>query len=402
MIAAEAAIVDSGRLGVGGANLQANTSDAAQRSGAAAYDAVAGWQSEATPLGHTRLFPYEETLLHFQAVGRLRANPMLVSLLRGIHSDRVGWPPVLREWLPLTYDQREGDYDSYIGSRALAAVVEHAADPDAAVDALIVAAAADLAILELTALSASPDRAQLVRTRAAVRVLARMPEMAPGCPLPEGGLTVLREALSHDGEPPEEVRQALSAILRDVRQPIRATVQFTLLPTTRLHDEQMFIRCIQIFEGIYAQIAEALIRAGDAVSAGKTDLACAEFDRASARLEATPVLYRVLTTMPKEVFAVIRDYTHGRSAVQSRQFRRVEAAGPDLLKNVETLGVSSDAMARLTQAMDRLNQAWRTMKISHWGITLKIIGSVPGTGGTTGAAYLRERADISLFPDLTA
>ncbi|MFD0350549.1 hypothetical protein ACFQ0M_40090 [Kitasatospora aburaviensis] len=40
------------------------------------------------------------------------------------------------------------------------------------------------------------------------------------------------------------------------------------------------------------------------------------------------------------------------------------------------------------------------MKRTHWGITMKIIGMVRGTGGTAGASYLREAAEARLFPDL--
>lgn len=396
----EAAIVDSSQSGVGGVCLQTAIADPAQRSGAAAYDAVAAWHSTATPLGHTGLFPYEETQLHYQAVGRMRANPTLVSLLREIHARGLDWPPVLREWLPLTYDQSGGDYDSYIGSRALTAVVEHADDHAAAIDEIIVAAAADLTILEMSAFSATPAPAQLARTRATVRVLIRMPEMAPGCPLPPHVRTVLRQALRHVDELPAEAGDAARAILADLHRPIRATVRFTLLPTTRLHDEQMFIRCIQIFENMYAQIADGLARADCAVAGGDGDAAGAELDRAAARLEATPALFRVLTTMPKDVFAVIRDYTHGRSAVQSRQFHRVEANGATLQQTVEALEARRhlDGRARLSRALARLDEAWRAMKMSHWGLTLKIIGTVPGTGGTSGAAYLRGRAETTLFP----
>jgi tryptophan 2,3-dioxygenase len=226
--------------------------------------------------------------------------------------------------------------------------------------------------------------------------LTRMPEMAPGCPLQPDRLTVLSQALNRVDELPAEAGDAARAILADVPQPVSATVKFTLLPTTRLHDEQMFIRCIQIFEGMYAQTADALRRANEAVGLGNGDLAGEELDRAAARLEAAPALYRVLTTMPRDVFAVIHGYTHGRSAVQSR----VEAAGAALRQTVRTQGdrLSADGIAQLGQAMGRLDRAWRAMKISHWGITLKIIGTVPGTGGTTGAGYLRERAETTLFP----
>jgi tryptophan 2,3-dioxygenase len=142
-------------------------------------------------------------------------------------------------------------------------------------------------------------------------------------------------------------------------------------------------------------------------------------DDAGSRVAATPLLYRVLTTMSRPAFAVIRAHTHGRSAVQSRAFRQVErisavlpprpeddmaakvtVAGPTLQEvfatRMETMGAGR--MRRVAEAMMRLDEGWRAMKRTHWGITRKIIGDVPGTGGTSGAAYLRNAAELPLFP----
>jgi len=55
----------------------------------------------------------------------------------------------------------------------------------------------------------------------------------------------------------------------------------------------------------------------------------------------------------------------------------------------------------LEEAMRRLDRAWVAMKRGHWGITLKVIGTVPGTGGTAGASYLKNAAMMSLFPRLS-
>lgn len=56
----------------------------------------------------------------------------------------------------------------------------------------------------------------------------------------------------------------------------------------------------------------------------------------------------------------------------------------------------------LVTQMRALDTSWRAMKRTHWGVTLKIIGKVPGTGGTAGADYLKQTAEIPLFPELTA
>ena len=50
--------------------------------------------------------------------------------------------------------------------------------------------------------------------------------------------------------------------------------------------------------------------------------------------------------------------------------------------------------------MRRLDRAWGAMKRGHWGITLKIIGSVPGTGGHGRRIVFKTAAEASLFPGL--
>jgi tryptophan 2,3-dioxygenase len=56
---------------------------------------------------------------------------------------------------------------------------------------------------------------------------------------------------------------------------------------------------------------------------------------------------------------------------------------------------------RVLNAMRRLDGSWRRLKRTHWAITLKVIGGVPGTGGTSGAYYLQKHMDAPLFPRLS-
>lgn len=182
----------------------------------------------------------------------------------------------------------------------------------------------------------------------------------------------------------------------------------------------MFIRSIQIFEGIYRQVAMNVSRAITALNENAIESACQVLCDAAGRIEATSVLYRVLTTMPKKSFGIIRENTHGRSAIQSRWFHKVQAACAPIARDAQTANeptivtgsnlqdlyldckeqIPPRQRDKLTASMKRLDQAWGSMKLNHWGITVKIIGTVPGTGGTAGASYLKASAEKSLFPSL--
>lgn len=390
---------------------------------------------------HPDQFPCTEVLAHFQAAGRTHADAELVDRLRAVGqlvrqgspaARRRLWP--LPDWLPSTVDQLDGDYDSYLVSRLLESATEpgrDAADREAETsrltDALLATLVTDLALTEADALRRGRrGRPQRKRTQACLLVLSRVADLAPAWPQLAG---VDFEPASGSADRSDEVWLAdyTTELALSVRamapRPVRLATELAMLPTTRLHDEQMFIRSVQIFETLYRQVYRCLRRAGTAVQRLDVDLACAELADATARLNLSPVLYRVVTTTPKDAFAIIRQYTNGRSAIQSRSYRQIElACAPrtlvamaDKLPPVrvqrpsleEAFLASTGRLAatdadRLAAAMRGLDASWRAMKRTHWGITLKIIGRVSGTGGTAGAAYLEQATRLPLFPRLSA
>ena len=149
-----------------------------------------------------------------------------------------------------------------------------------------------------------------------------------------------------------------------------------LLPTTRLHDEQMFIRSIQIFEGLYRQTATAISSATRNLLAVKPHLRRTASTGPPGRLEAIPTLFRVLTTMPIDAFSVLRGFTNGRSAVQSRAYREIRSHARPLIGAfitppststpgkitlqcvyLSTRSTLADAM-HFEKSMRRLDRAW--------------------------------------------
>ncbi len=400
-------MVDGTMVGVGGISAiaaQASDNDLVADQVCAAVAAWSGALAAGAEIpGHISTFPFSQVVEYYQGVGRNHVVPLVAEELKTAHEllQKVAtpeecWP--LTEWLPSTFDQENGGYDSYL----CAALLEGLVDDDDALDTLIVCLVAAIARTETRALSRLPDdRRQSRRTQACRHALERAADFAPYSAV--------------HGDDPDEV-------LGRVPERMRHAVDLALLPTSTLHDEHMFIRSIQIFETVYRQVVRGLFRAVAAVEEADAHRATEELNGAAARLEATPLLYRVVTTMPKEAFAVIRDYTNGRSAVQSRAYRQVEYISAPQVPDPTTEGkipaielprrtlqeafaeqrnrMPAEAASLLVGAMARLDAAWHSMKRTHWGITLKIIGTVPGTGGTTGADYLKRTSELPLFPDL--
>ncbi|MEV4050261.1 hypothetical protein AB0J55_03645 [Amycolatopsis sp. NPDC049688] len=385
-----------GGTGVGG------VSEAAARGGDrhAAVTAVHTWLAGCrAPIGPGEVarFPFAPVLRHYRAVGRAYAGDELTALLRTVHSRlsgggraRLAWP--LPDWLPSTADQAGGGYDGYLAVPLLDSPAGADLPPHRAAADLLRALSADLLGLEVRALGLGPGRVQRQRARACLGVLARLRDV----PLPPP---------SADEDLADLAATWIAETAETIAPRVRVVTELSLLPMTPLHDEQMFVRCLQLFETLYRRIGDALAAARDALVSLAVERARVLVADAARLLALSPPLYRVVTTMPPEVFAVIRAHTDGRSAIQSRGFRRIETlCGGSLqeaaLRAGERLG--GVATARLCADLARLDEAWCAMKRTHWGITVKIIGMVPGTGGTTGAEYLRRAAAVPLFPALSA
>lgn len=412
--------------GVGAASAAASDATGRQRAGSDAHAAMDTWENRSCSL-----FPYPEVVTHFQAVGRGHADPALVRRLSAVPADRQD--AFLAAWLPMTCDQETGGYVTYAGLRPhlLAAGADQDEDAGTAphggarhrlrthLDELTVAVLGDhLRTEAVTAGLETPAPEVRARLRATARLLVLSGDLAPGYRLDPSVTTDVAAALGRTQDPLEPLAEAseraAKTVLELVSPLLAQTVVRSLLPVTRLHDEIMFIRSIQVFEALYEQIGLAVTESRDALLDGRLDEAADALAAVTDRMTVLPALFRLLGTMPVEVFAVIRGYTSGRSAVQSRSYRRIEAAcaprppsgAVDTLWTGPTLqDLWSDLRTRpggdrLTEQLRRLDTSWRGMKRSHWGITLRIIGEVPGTGGTAGASYLKTTSETPLFPVL--
>lgn len=404
---------DVTKIGVGGSRESVVNAAHEDVSGERALRDLNRWRE-----GHG-VFPYDAVISHYQAVGRTQADCRLVAALRDAHawlsgpadpSDAPWW---LTTWLPSTFDQYDGDYNSYLGTELLEGVA------GVRIDTLIITLIAELLATEAAALSHVPDhRAQHGRTQACLHALTRSARLAPDAP----EVTQRKPGGANGADFVTYCQEQAGRALAAVPSAHLRAANLAMLPTTRLHDEHMFIRSIQIFEMLYRQVVGHLTRATRALELDDAELAKSEIAEAADRLESTAALYRVVTTMPKKTFAVIREYTSGRSAIQSKAYREVELRSAtrsphpyaDKLPALDIPGptlqdafiaaadrVPSERLTDVAAQLARMDGAWRGMKRTHWGITLKIIGVTPGTGGTAGADYLKTTVDTPLFPALT-
>ncbi len=397
----ETLLAESASPGVSGGSMVSAEATPDRRSGHELEHALDVW--ERAPAA----FPFDEAVAYYQSMGRHRVRPDLVRRLKAVKA-APGTDAALAAWLSMAVDQEDGTYSTYYGQDYLRHFV---GDDTARTDAMITAVVAELAELETwAAVGAARRSPQEARARAATRLLTRLAYLAPEATPDRAGIAlVLAKAADDSGALAAATARAAALAREAVPTEIASAVRRALVPTTRLHDELMFIRMIQVFEGMYQQVASAVSTAIRCVESGDGPAASRQVGRAADRIESVSALFRVLTTMPVDAFAVIRGYTSGRSAIQSEAYRRVidlsggpaEADGPTLeaafLAHRDEI---ADAEA-LEHAMIRLDRGWSVMKRSHWGITLKIIGKVSGTGGTDGASYLRTAVDAPLFPTLT-
>jgi tryptophan 2,3-dioxygenase len=204
--------------------------------------------------------------------------------------------------------------------------------------------------------------------------------------------------------------------------------QLALVPATDVYDEPMFLRVLQLFETMFGVVLGLAGAARDDLVAGRTEAAVGRLDAARVTMGRAIPFFRILATMPKESFAVIRQFTAGASGLQSESFKAIEVlcaqpaddrlAGPGYeapvvarLAAVEQVtldkairaalpSVDTGAADRLVASAAELDHEWMQWKRTHWAIANRLIGDVPGTGGTDGATYLRRHMSGPLLPFL--
>jgi tryptophan 2,3-dioxygenase len=260
---------------------------------------------------------------------------------------------------------------------------------------------------------------------------------APEAAVPEGG----KPSPAAPGAPSYSEYLQLPSLLA-LQRPLGSPV---------VHDEMLFIIVHQTHELWFKQILCELARSVSAIDAGQLAQACAALDRTTKIVRLLAEHMSVLETMPVAEFDRFRTALGTASGLESEQFRRLERlagsmpsaarsepeaggsersasdsvrqafwrslpeahaplaepirARADVGKLGAELAVWLDepalelhrSLARAMLAFDRQLVLWRRQ---HFEMARRMIGDKLGTGGSSGATYLRSTMDRRFFPEL--
>lgn len=234
-------------------------------------------------------------------------------------------------------------------------------------------------------------------------------------------------------------------------------------PRSGDHDELLFIVIHQVYELWFKEILHELAFLQARLEAGETPQSLATLKRILTILKTVVAQVDVLETMTPRQFGSFRERLEAASGFQSAQFRELEAAlgrrTPGMLRNYAE---GTPARARIEAAMTRpalfdsllrylalqgfpppidalqrdvhepwigsetvqdtlldvyrdngepaqvcerfvdLDEGLQEWRYRHVKMVERTIGDKPGTGGSSGAAYLRTTLFRPMFPDLWA
>ncbi|AIA00688.1 hypothetical protein [Streptomyces noursei] len=233
----------------------------------------------------------------------------------------------------------------------------------------------------------------------------------------------------HQGGPQaiQRCNHLLSAGGRGLPTTLALLVESSLPVATAEPDEPLFIRSVQIMELLAEQAAFHLRETHRQAHATTPEPSALAFllHATADSLDRAQHVFRLVATIDPTQFATIRAATAGTGALQSTGFARLERCcrGEDALRpeTVDAVGLAtapapipslSATLARVTtrleahnqtaaeqlrMAVQAVNEQWQRWKRTHLGVAKKIIGDVPGTGGTDGVRYLARHLEEPLL-----
>lgn len=214
---------------------------------------------------------------------------------------------------------------------------------------------------------------------------------------------------------------------------LAAVVELSCLPQTEVHDEVLFLRAIQLSECCFYGIRLTVSQAMAALEQGAMEGASLALEQALGFADVLRQVFLLLRTMPPEHFHDFRAAAANASAVQSasfqwldiqlfgmsekkvEHFRRIPhlrhllaALNPPpptlrgALAQLLATGRREETAPVLSVAreLDRKLLGWRGL---HVAFAVEYLAETPvGTGGTSGAPYLKQFLHDTLFAETRA
>ena len=203
-------------------------------------------------------------------------------------------------------------------------------------------------------------------------------------------------------------------------------------PRSEEHDEMLFIIVHQVYELWFKEIIHELKFLQRSLEAGHTAHALGTLKRILTILKTVVAQVDVLETLTPTQFMTFRSRLESASGFESAQFRALEtvlglhggdaAVFDSYLRYLSKMGYalpekkSSPAIQEVLLAVYRddgeaaqvaerlvdLDEGFQEWRYRHVKMVERTIGDKPGTGGSSGAEYLRQTLFHPAFPDLWA
>ena len=207
-------------------------------------------------------------------------------------------------------------------------------------------------------------------------------------------------------------------------------------PHTEEHDEMLFIIIHQVYELWFKELLHELAFLQQRLESGDTAHSLATLKRILTILKTVVAQVDVLETLTPTQFMTFRSRLESASGFESAQFRALEStlgvhgkykpgevtvfdsylrylskvgyAVPEAHSSTEIqsllLSVYHDdgEAAQVAERLVDLDEGFQEWRYRHVKMVERTIGDKPGTGGSSGAEYLRGTLFKPAFPDLWA
>lgn len=191
-------------------------------------------------------------------------------------------------------------------------------------------------------------------------------------------------------------------------------------PRSDEHDELLFIVVHQVYELWFKQLLHELAHLRERLEDGDTPHAARTLRRILTVLKVAVAQVDVIETMSPRQFTSFRDRLDSSSGFQSWQFRDVERVlgqelWPSYLAYLRSHGYEVDRSegdllvdvyaddggpAQVAELLVDLDEGLQEWRYRHVKMVERTIGDKAGTGGSSGAAYLRSTLFRPVFPAL--